>query len=636
MRAVWSFWSRPYQAHKGFMWCQPIHHLLAWGLSVGAARQHYPETVLVTDRQGKRLLVDVLGLPFTEVSTELERLDHVDPAWWALGKLVTYSIQDRPFIHIDTDVFLWKPLPSHVEKSPVFGQYPESHYQNHSCRAAIEIEAAFSRENRNLPVEWEWARSRWETYVNEENCGIVGGTNVEFLRYYATKAVDLVLDEANGRAWSQLPEKSGYNYVIEQFLLAACLEFHRFHPSSPYRGVRIKHLFASWNEAFNPNQAARLGYTHLHGSAKSSAAVGRRLEERVRRDDPAFYRRCKEVLPFAEAFCEVRPPAVSREALERRLAGPPPVGLPDGWARRPEVEIAYSRLADKAIAKSRPHQVSRSVDRGIIICGGGAYFACAWVCIKMLRHLGCTLPIQLWHLGEREVDGRMRRLLAKSGVECADAEILRTAHPARILNGWELKAYALVHSPFREAMLLDADNVPVRNPTYLFDAAEFRDTGAVFWPDRDRVTPDRSIWRICALPYFDEPGVESGQILVDTRACWKALRLALHYNEHSDFYYQHIHGDKETFRLAFRRLGFSYAMPSRPIHALDSCMCQHDFEGRRVFQHRNLDKWRLDGSNRPIAGFLRENLCRQFLAELRERWTGLSGTTLYRTISKRN
>ncbi len=239
----------------------------------------------------------------------------------------------------------------------------------------------------------------------------------------------------------------------------------------------------------------------------------------------------------------------------------------------------------------------------------------------MLRHVGCSLPIQLWHLGEREVDGRMRCLLAPFAVECVDAEALRALHPVRILNGWELKAYALVHCPFREAMLLDADNVPVRNPTYLFDAAEYREAGAVFWPDCNRLAPDHAIWRICDVPYRDEPEVESGQILADKQACWRGLRLALHYNEHSDFYYQHIDGDKETFHLAFRRLGIPYAMPTRPVHDLDGCFCQHDFRGHRVFQHRTMDKWRLDGTNRQIAGFLREGLCRQFLAELRDRWT---------------
>jgi hypothetical protein len=32
-------------------------------------------------------------------------------------------------------------------------------------------------------------------------------------------------------------------------------------------------------------------------------------------------------------------------------------------------------------------------------------------------------------------------------------------------------------------------------------------------------------------------------------------------------------------------------MPSRGIDALPGVMCQHDFEGRRLFQHRNMRKW---------------------------------------------
>jgi len=68
------------------------------------------------------------------------------------------------------------------------------------------------------------------------------------------------------------------------------------HPTSPYRGVRIIHLFSSWEDAFDPNYAARVGFTHLVAGAKSHPAIGRRLEERVRREDPAYFRRCEKVL----------------------------------------------------------------------------------------------------------------------------------------------------------------------------------------------------------------------------------------------------------------------------------------------------------------------------------------------------
>ena len=55
----------------------------AWGLSLSVARRHSPDTVLVTDQRGKKLLVETLGLQFSSVSTELECLDQCDPEWWA-------------------------------------------------------------------------------------------------------------------------------------------------------------------------------------------------------------------------------------------------------------------------------------------------------------------------------------------------------------------------------------------------------------------------------------------------------------------------------------------------------------------------------------------------------------------------
>lgn len=256
--------------------------------------------------------------------------------------------------------------------------------------------------------------------------------------------------------------------------------------------------------------------------------------------------------------------------------------------------------------------------RGIVIPGGGRrYLACAWVNIRMLRQLGVQLPIEIWHLGPEEMPAAFADLVQPLGVRCVDARALQKRIPARRLNGWELKAYALLHSCFREVLLLDADNVPVRNPEELFETPEYRETGALFWPDYGRLSPRRSIWTLCGVPYADEPEFESGQIVADKSRCWRALRLALWYNEHSDFFYGHIHGDKDTFHLAFRKLRVPYAMPATPIHSLEGVMCQHDFAGRRMFQHRNSHKWTLAGGNRRIEGFLFEEECLASLEALR-------------------
>ena len=80
-------------------------------------------------------------------------------------------------------------------------------------------------------------------------------------------------------------------------------------------------------------------------------------------------------------------------------------------------------------------------------------------------------------------------------------------------------------------------------------------------------------------------------------------------------------GDQDTFYFAWRKLGQSYAMAPFPVEPLPHTFCEHDFGGRRIFQHRLL-KWRFTRENERIPGFLYEEECRQALNELRGKWTG--------------
>ena len=195
MRAVWSFWSKPFAEARGSGWHRPLHHLLAWGLSLRLARRHYPDTMLVTDSEGRALLVDGLGLSFETVTTDLDRLRRADGRLWALGKLAAYGLQTAPFVHLDTDVFLWRALPGRVTSAPVLAQHLERWPAGDGACCPHLLEDAFARAGLRLPAEWAWARARWGVTVLEANCGIVGGTHVAFLRHYAGLALDLVLNE---------------------------------------------------------------------------------------------------------------------------------------------------------------------------------------------------------------------------------------------------------------------------------------------------------------------------------------------------------------------------------------------------------------------------------------------------------
>ncbi|MDQ6775605.1 MAG: hypothetical protein M3071_05140 [Actinomycetota bacterium] len=303
MRAVWSYWSRPYAEAQGWQWREPLHHFLAWGLSFELARRHFPETALVTDSAGKALLVDQLGLPFDHVSTELDGLDGADPGLWALGKLLAFSVQEAPFVHLDTDVFLWRPLPIRLTTAPVLGQHPENFHVADEWSGARVIEDAFTDAGIRVrvPAEWEWARSLWGRTLNQVNCGIVGGTNIDFIRYYARLALDLVLNRRHAAAWKQIPDKRWLNTVIEQFTLAACAEFHRFAPESPFRGVHVRYLFPSTEAAFDRRYAERCGFTHLLAEAKGDPRVTERLERRMELQNHELYQRCVAVSAAAWA-----------------------------------------------------------------------------------------------------------------------------------------------------------------------------------------------------------------------------------------------------------------------------------------------------------------------------------------------
>jgi hypothetical protein len=290
-----------------------------------------------------------------------------------------------------------------------------------------------------------------------------------------------------------------------------------------------------------------------------------------------------------------------------------------------ETEVAKHQGMAKDFVESIGPYPGGFEGRGIVMCVGGVRcFTCAWVCVNMLRRAGCGLPIQYWYMGPVEIDSAMRELVKPLGVECVDAFEVRKAHPVKRLAGWELKPYALTWSPFKEVILIDSDNVPLVDPSFLFDDPRYKAAGALFWPDYNyqRLKADNPIWQACGVDYRDEPAFESGQMVVDKERCWRELNLTMHLNEESKFYYRFVYGDKDTWHMAWRMLGTEYAMVPHGIKALKGTMCQHDLDGRRIFQHRNTAKWRLFEDNPRIEGFEQEDACLGFIEDLKTKWKG--------------
>ena len=294
-----------------------------------------------------------------------------------------------------------------------------------------------------------------------------------------------------------------------------------------------------------------------------------------------------------------------------------------------EIKQSYQAKINELLENPLPYPEGRFKGQGIVICGGGErYFPSAWVCINMLRDLGCELPIELWYLGAHEMNSKMIELVTSLNVECIDAYQIAKHYPVKTLHGWALKPYAIMHSQFEEVLYLDADNVPAQDPTFLFSMPEYQEHRAIFWPDLytgegcgEHRFLTREAWDICQVPYRDEAEFESGQLLINKHQCWLSLQLTMHLNEHSDFYYAFFYGDKDTFHLAWRRAEVEYAL-APPCKLMKFGLFQYDFNKNILFQHRSSAKWSLQDTNPFIPGFLHDAKCRQFLAALKKQWSG--------------
>lgn len=285
--------------------------------------------------------------------------------------------------------------------------------------------------------------------------------------------------------------------------------------------------------------------------------------------------------------------------------------------RMVQSDVEKGRQHWKKFLKFAPHFSAIESDlrgRGIVIVGGvdGQYLLASLVLVTNLRRLGCKLPIEVW-MPESEAPSQ----------EHFNAFGIRGAQVRLLFNGTEVpqtgyatKLTAIALSSFTEVMFLDSDSYPAINPDYLFETREYKDCGAIVWPDFWENTAAPDLLEILEIePERVPQGThESGQILLDKRKTWTAILLALFMNLEDQMYYPLLttymgQGDKESIPYALTAVGLPYhkiQMPIRPVgftsyECLDpakpmfctpenfymSAMLQHDLEGRALFVHNN-------------------------------------------------
>jgi alpha 1,2-mannosyltransferase len=209
----------------------------------------------------------------------------------------------------------------------------------------------------------------------------------------------------------------------------------------------------------------------------------------------------------------------------------------------------------------------------VIVAGGETYFINAFLNIRLLRYLGCQLPIQ-WFYFEDELTTKQKELVAEIiDVELVELKRFTTASSnVRGNGGYQAKFFAIAQSDFQNIIYLDADNFSILDPTFLLSDENFLKYGVIMWYDcfsweyyESSFGKDITILkRVFNTVRFDTPRTfETGQLVINKDKVWDALAFAVELNRWWHFIYKNSLGDKETLYLGCEMADTPYYIVGR-------------------------------------------------------------------------
>lgn len=296
MKIIQSFWSKPFLTKKqqesnadrtigGYN--NEEQFWTAMALSCLTLSEFY-EVELITDSFGKEILTNKLNLPYKKVSTELDSLQDYDASLWALGKIKAFSLQREPFLHVDNDVFIWEPFPSHFEKRDLIAQSEE----NNKSGVYTDICNFIESESFIVP---EILKPYLKEYKTKETCaynaGIIGGCNIDFFQLfsrYAFQLVDLNIGKLNKI------DTGLFNMFFEQSL---------FYSLSLNQNIPVFTLFPNSGGEYIPVEfdlIPKRWYIHTIGITKRYDTVCEQVHLRLLQKNPALLNKIKSLEEFSE------------------------------------------------------------------------------------------------------------------------------------------------------------------------------------------------------------------------------------------------------------------------------------------------------------------------------------------------
>lgn len=265
---------------NNFGWFAPEYHLMSWALSSLQLHKICQRVELYANSNAARLLIDTLGLPYSKVNLTHDNLNLPNENLWALPKVLTYSLQEEPFLHIDGDVFLFNQFPQALLESELIAQNIEE-ATNYYISTQKELMANFTYFPDCVKADFSGSIP-----IKGVNAGILGGNNISFIKEYASAAFEYI-----NRNIECLPL-----IIVDRFNIF--FEQHLFYSLAKEREIPISVLIS---DVINDNEYKYLGdiheapccrnYLYLLGHLKKDEYTCIQMAGKLRELYPEYYYR---------------------------------------------------------------------------------------------------------------------------------------------------------------------------------------------------------------------------------------------------------------------------------------------------------------------------------------------------------
>jgi len=225
------------QAREGFEFNRYVAHNML--LSVLYAQMQYDGIELYTDEKTAKIVKEI-GIPYNKIITK--PFDNFESNTFSIPKLVTYSLQKEPYVHLDVDTFVIKDIYT-PETIKFFYAHPDITMEDKDdFQYGLNMYNTYLKNTYQIQDEIPDFLKKHITFKDIPNMNIFGTRSPDVV----AKAAKLCLEiyEKNREFF----DSEFYNAcIIEQLLMPAAIKYYNeehyenFYLQKPEDVFRIKH-----------------------------------------------------------------------------------------------------------------------------------------------------------------------------------------------------------------------------------------------------------------------------------------------------------------------------------------------------------------------------------------------------------